>query len=192
MTLFAAVLFSHIAGAFFLFAGLSLEWLAVSHLRKTRDRAGADPWIKAVRIAPSFYAPAIGVVFFSGRYLASKVGWDQSWIFAALAALVVIGLTGIVVTRPRVNAILKIAKETPDKLSASLEQRLHDPVLLASVRFRVALVFGILLLMVTKLDGMFSLMAISGAAALGALMAGLAWRRPLLHQATTANELPAR
>jgi hypothetical protein len=187
MTVFAAVLFSHIAGAFFLFAGLSLEWLGVSYLRKSLDRAHADPWIDLVRIAPRFYEPAIGVVFFSGRYLASKVGWDQTWIIAALIALVVIGLVGAVFTRPRIRAILKTAKETPYKLSACLERLLHDPVLLASVRFRVALVFGILLLMVTKLDGMFPLMVISGAVALGTLMAGLAWRRPTLQQATTAN-----
>jgi len=120
MTVFAAVLFSHIASAFFLFAGLSLEWLAVRYLRKSLDRVQADPWIGLLRIAPMFYGPAVGVVFFSGRYLAEKVGWDQTWIFAALAALVGIGLTGIVFTRPRVNAILKIAKETPDKLSACL------------------------------------------------------------------------
>ena len=187
MTFFAAVLFSHIAGAFFLFAGLSLEWLAISYLQKSLDRVQADPWIGLIRIAPMFYGPAIGVVFLSGRYLASKVGWDQTWIFASLAALVAIGLTGIVFTRPRMNAIFKIAKETPDKFSACLEHRVHDPVLLASVRFRVALVFGILLLMVTKMDGMFSLMAISGAVALGALLAGLAWRRPVIHAATTAN-----
>ena len=187
MTFFAAVLFSHIAGAFFIFAGLSLEWLAVSYLRKSLDRVQADPWINLAKIAPMFYGPAIGVVFLSGRYLASRVGWDQTWIFAALAALVAIGLTGIVFTRPRVNAILKIAKETPDNFSACLEHRLHDPVLLASVRFRVALVFGILLLMVTKMDGTFSLIAISGAVALGALLAGLAWRRPVIHAATAAN-----
>lgn len=187
MTVFAAVLFSHIAGAFFLFAGLSLEWLAVSYLRKSLDRVQADPWMDVVRITPRFYGPSIGIVFLSGRYLAEKVGWDQTWIFAALAALIAIALTGIVFTRPRVNEIVKIAKETPDKFSACLEHRLHDPVLLASVRFRVALVFGILLLMVTKLDGMFSLVAISGAVALGALLAGLAWRRPVIHAATTAN-----
>jgi hypothetical protein len=187
MTLFAAVLFSHIAGAFFLFAGLSLEWLACSYLRKSLDRAHADPWIELVRIAPMFYGPAIGVVLFSGRYLASKVGWDQTWIVAALVALVAIGLVWAVFTRPRIRSIVKLAKDTPDRLSACLEHRLHDPVLLASVRFRVALVFGILLLMVTKLDGTFSVMAISGAVALGALMAGLAWRRPPLDQATTGN-----
>jgi len=186
MTVFAAILFSHIAGAFFLFAGLSVEWLAVSYLRKSLDRVHADSWINLAKIAPMFYGPAIGVVFLSGRYLASRVGWDQTWIFAALAALVAIGLTGIVFTRPRVNAIVKIAKETPDKFSA-LEHRLHDPVLLASVRFRVALVFGILLLMVTKMDGTFSLIAISGAVALGALLAGLAWRRPVILAATAAN-----
>jgi len=192
MTVFAAVLFSHIVGAFFLFAGLSFEWLSVSLLRKSLDRAQADPWIGLLRTAPMFYGPAIGVVFFSGRYLASKVGWDQTWIFAALAALVAIGLTGIVFTRPRVNAITKIAKETTDKLSACLERRLHDPVLLASVRFRVALVFGILLLMVTKMDGVFSLVAVSGAVAIGAVLAGLAWRRPVIHAPTTASSLPVR
>jgi len=192
MTIFAAVLFSHIAGAFFLFAGLSLEWLAVSHLRKSVDRIQADTWIALLRMAPMFYGPAIGVVFLSGRYMASKVGWDQTWIFAALAALVAIGLTGIVFTRPRMNAIIKVAKETPDRFSACLERRLHDPVLLASVRFRVALVFGILLLMVTKMDGVFSLVAVSGAVAIGAVLAGLAWWRPVIHASTTGNSLPVR
>lgn len=187
MTVFAAVLFSHIAGAVFLFAGLSFEWLTASYLRKSVDRLQADPWISLLRIAPMFYGPAIGVVFFSGRYLAEKVGWGQTWIIGALVGLVVIGLVGFVFTRPRIRAIVNLAKETPDKLSACLEHRLHDPVLLASVRFRVALFFGILLLMVTKLDGMFSLIAISGAVALGAVMAAFAWRRPTLREATTAN-----
>ena len=187
MTVYAAVLFSHIAGAFFLFAGLSLEWMAFSYLRKSLDRADAGRWIELVRIAPKFYGPAIGVVFLSGRYLASKVGWDQTWIVAALVALVAIGLVWVVFTRPRIRSIVTLSKDTPDRLPACLQHRLHDPVLLAAVRFQVALVFGILLLMVTKLDGTFSVMAISGAVALGALMAGLAWRRPPLHQATTGN-----
>jgi len=52
MTLYALILFSHVTGAFFLFAGLALEWLAVSYLRRNPDSSQTDSWIHFARIAP--------------------------------------------------------------------------------------------------------------------------------------------
>ena len=49
MTWYAAVLFSHIAGALFLFAGLALEWLAVSNSRRSLGRVQAHLWIRLLR-----------------------------------------------------------------------------------------------------------------------------------------------
>jgi uncharacterized membrane protein len=178
LTIYALILFSHIAGAFFLFAGLALEWMALSYLRRKLERVQTDSWIHLARTASRFYGPALGVVLLSGGYLAAKIGGNQGWILVSMVTLLVIGLIGSAFTGPRIRAIRKMAKENTDKISTSLESRLHDPVLLASVRLRVALVFGVVLLMVSKLNMIRSLVTIACALAVGMIVALLSWRSP--------------
>jgi len=177
MTLYALILFSHVAGAFFLFAGLALEWLAVSYLRRNLESSQADSWIHLARVAPRFYGPALGVVLFSGGYLASKMGGNQGWILVSFITLLVIGVIGVVLTGPRVRAIWKASKENTSRISTTLQNRLHHPALLASVRLRVSLVFGVVLLMVSKPSTRLSLFTIGAATALGTIAALPAWRR---------------
>jgi uncharacterized membrane protein len=187
MTLYALILFSHVAGAFFLFAGLGLEWLAVGYLRRNLDGSQTDSWIHLARVAARFYGPALGVVLFSGGYLASKMGGNQGWILVSFITLLVIGILGAVFTGPRVRAIWKVSKENPARTSAVFQNRLHDPVLLASVRLRIALVFGVVLLMVSKPSTRLSLVSIAAAAALGMIMSLPAWRRSGIQSAKSAN-----
>lgn len=176
MTLYALILFSHVAGALFLFAGLALEWLALSYLR-TLDGNQTTTWIRLVRVAPWSYGPAIGVVLFSGGYLASKIGGNQGWILISFVTLLVIGLIGAIFTMPRIRALWKASKENTDSVSTALQDRMRDPVLLASVRLRVTLMFGVLLLMVSKLNTRLSLVTIACATAVGMVVALPAWRR---------------
>lgn len=187
MTLYALILFSHIAGAFFLFAGLAFEWLAIGYLKRNLDRPQTNSWIHLVKIAPRFYGPALGIVLFSGGYLASKMGGNQGWILVSFVTLIAIGVIGAAFTGPRVRAMSKAAAENTDRISPSLQHRLHDPVLLASVRLRVALVFGIVLLMVSKVNTNLSLVTIACASALGVFAALPAWRRSAIRDAKGAN-----
>ena len=150
MTLYALILFSHVVGALFLFAGLALEWIALGYMPKSFDRGQTESWINLARVAAWSYGPAIGVVLFSGGYLASKMGGNQGWILVSFITLLAIGAIGAVFTRPRVRAIQKASKENTDRISTALENSLQNPVLVASVRLRVALVFGVVLLMVSK------------------------------------------
>ena len=190
MTLYALILFSHIFSAFFLFGGLALEWLCLNYLRKSSDRLQADSWIHWIhlaRTAPRFYGPALGVVLFSGGYLASKIGGNQGWILVSMVTLLLVGLIGAVVTGPRVRGIWKIAKEPAGRTSSPLQNSLNDPVLLTSVRLRSALVFGVLFLMVSKVDLRPSLVAIGCAAVLGLVIAIPAWRRAAVHGAKASS-----
>jgi uncharacterized membrane protein len=187
MTLYALILFSHVVGAFFLFAGLALEWLAVSQLRRKLESSQADSWIHLARVAPRVYVLALGVVLFSGGYLASKMGGNQGWILVSFITLFVIGVIGVVFTGPRVRTIWKTSKENSGRISTAFQNRLHDPVLLASVRLRVALVFGVLLLMVGKLSTRPSLVTIAAATALGMIAALPAWRRSAIQSAKSAH-----
>jgi len=187
MTLYAVILFSHVAGAFFLFAGLTLEWLAIGYLRRNLEGGQVVSWIHLLRIAPLVYGPAIGVVLFSGGYLAWKMGGDQGWIFVSFMTLLVIGVTGAVFTRPRVRALKRESDKNAVGVSTLLQTRLHDPVLVASVRLRVALVFGVVFLMVSKLNTRHSLVTIACAIALGLIFALPAWRRSEMQQARSVD-----
>jgi hypothetical protein len=187
MTLYALILFSHIAGAFFLFAGLALEWAAVSYLRKNPARVQADSSLHLAGVAPRFYGPALGVILLSGGYLGSKIdGFSQGWVLVSLVTLFFIGIIGPAFTAPRFRALLRTSGEKSPDMSAAYQNRRHDPILLASVRFRIALVLGVVLLMASKLNLRLSLVTMACAGALGILVALPAWRRsPIQHVEVT-------
>jgi Predicted integral membrane protein (DUF2269) len=177
MTFYSVLLFAHIASAFLLFAGLALEWALISFLRRNPDLAPYRAWGRLFSVAPPLYGPAIGVILLSGGYLGAQMrAWDQGWIRISFAALVFIGLISVTLTAPRARAIRKLLAAASDSTLHLLRARLQDPVLLASVRIRVALVFGVLLLMVSKVDLGPSLTVIACATALGVAVALPAWR----------------
>ena len=186
MTLYALMLFSHIVGAFFLFAGLALEWAAVSYLRKNPARVQADSSLHLAGLAPRLYGPALGVILLSGGYLGSKIdGFRQGWVLVSLVTLFFIGTIGVAFTAPRFRALLKTFREkSPDM---AYQNRRHDPILLASVRFRIALVFGVVLLMVSKMNLRLSLVTMACAAAVGILVALPAWRRSPIQRVPATN-----
>ena len=187
MTLYALVLFSHIAGAFFLFAGLALEWVAVSYLRRNHQRFQVDSSLHLAGVAPRLYGPALGVILLSGGYLGSKIdGFSQGWVLVSVVTLFFIGIIGVAFTAPRYRALLKTFEKKNEGVSSALQNR-RDPVLLASVRFRIALVFGVVLLMVSKLDLRLSLITIACAVALGILVAIPSWRRLPIERVQVPN-----
>ncbi len=115
------------------------------------------------------------------------MGGNQGWILVSFISLLVIGVIGAVFTGPRVRAILKRSRENGDRFSTDFQLRLQDPVLVASVRLRIALVFGVVLLMVSKLNTKFSVVTIAAAAALGMIAALPAWRRSAIQNAKSAD-----
>lgn len=188
MTLYAFILFSHIAGAFFLFAGLALEWAAISFLLRDPDPVQTKSWVHIAGVAPRFYGPAIGIIFLSGTYQGMRMkAWGQGWIGVALVTLFVIGSIGLALTGPRIRAAMKTLRDSPTGVSTVLRDRLHDPMLLASVRLRIVLVLGVLLLMVSKVNLPDSLVIIACATAIGMVMALSAWRRSAIRGARALN-----
>jgi hypothetical protein len=178
MSLYALILFSHVAGALFLFAGLALEWTALHFLRREVDRHEAGPWIQLAAFAPRLYGPALGLILLSGGYLTAQIsGWSQGWTRVSFPTLILIGLLGVALTSPRLRAIRKVSREDLPNLSTVLRTRLHDPILIISLRVRMALVFGVVLLMVSKVDINLSLFTIACAFALGLLISVPAWFR---------------
>ena len=178
MTTYTLILFAHVAGSFLLFAGLAVEWLGTSYLRMHLQRTHINSWIHVIRIVPWFCIPASGLVLLSGGYLASNLGWNQAWVVVSFITLLVIGLIAAIVSRPRVRAIEKLAKQGPNQVPAALERNLNDPFLLASIRLRVALLLGIFLLMMCKPDVWWSLGTVAGSVSLGLILTVSGWAEP--------------
>jgi len=186
MTLYALILFTHIAAALFLFAGLALEAAAVSYLGKNPSRAQADSSLRLAAVAPRLYGPALGVILLSGGYLASQMnGFNQAWISVSLVTLFLIGIIGAAFTAPRYRALRKTFEANTEAPTVPTGAR--DRFLIATVRFRIALVFGVVLLMASKTNLRLSLITIACAAALGILIAMPAWRRPSIQRMPVSN-----
>jgi hypothetical protein len=87
-----------------------------------------------------------------------------------------VGAIGVGVSEPRVRAIARCVGANGSPLFADAMERVNDPVLLASVRVRLALVLGVLFLMVSKVDLVATIEVLLFALAAGLVAAALLWR----------------
>jgi hypothetical protein len=176
MTFYSVLVFTHITAAFFLFGGLLLETVVIGFLRRNPDLAGFRAWGRIFSLAPRLYGPALGILLLSGGYLGAQMSaWAQGWVRVSFVTLFVIGAIGSVTSR-RFWTIRRLLDEASDASATTLPARLNDPVLIASVRMRIALVFGVLLLMVSKLPLEPSLAIMAVAAAIGVIAALTGWK----------------
>lgn len=182
MTFYALILFIHIGSAFFLFAGLILECTAFSFFRRTTEPGAIQQWIRVASFSAKVYGPAIGLIILSGGYLGSVLkAWNQAWLPASFLTLVVAGLGGAAVTAPRIRILKKTDVRPGSTLTTELKMRIQDPILIASARIRVALVLGVLLLMVSKVDLRATLLIALSALVLGFVASVPLWKqRPRL------------
>jgi chromate transport protein ChrA len=123
------------------------------------------------RIAPA----SIGVILLTGLYMMA-VSWKaRGWILAALAGLVLIALVGGLLTGVRMARVGPALGSASESLSPETASALRDPLLLTSLRVRLALTLGIAFLMTVKPSPLASAVVLALAAAVGWL-AGLARR----------------
>jgi hypothetical protein len=87
-----------------------------------------------------------------------------------------VGAIGVGMSEPRMRAIRKRMVANGTELSADTMERLHDPVLVASVRIRVALVLGILFLMVSKVNLVLTVLVLLFGLVVGLVTAAFSWR----------------
>jgi hypothetical protein len=177
MTLYALILFVHIASAFFLFAGLTLQWMAFSVLRRGAGAAHTCQWVRLAAFSARLYGPSIGLVILSGGYLGSALkAWNQAWLPGSFLALLVIGAIGVAISEPRVRALQKRMAANGAEPPGEVMERLQDPVLLASVRVRMALILGVLFLMVSKVNLVPTIVVLLLSLIAGLVIAAFSWR----------------
>jgi hypothetical protein len=99
--------------------------------------------------------------------------FELAWPKVAVGALLLIAPFGAL-TGWRLRAIRRASVETK-AINSELSSRLRDPFLKVSLSVRIALFFGILLLMLAKPDLWASTGIVAASVVLGLLLSLLAW-----------------
>jgi hypothetical protein len=172
MSIYTIVLFFHVSGAIGYFISMGTWLFSLAALR----RAQRVEQVRALAHLVGRLGPLFGIsvllLLATGLYMAITAwGLSTSWIAVALVSLILIAPLGTAFIEPRRRTIDRLAQEAPDgPLPQSLEQSIHDPILLTAVQTVTILLLGIVFLMTTKpsLIGSLIVMAV-------ALLLGLAW-----------------
>jgi hypothetical protein len=179
MSIYNIVLFLHVSGAIGYFVSIGTWLFAFSALRRAQRVEQARALTNlAGRLGPLFGISVL-LILATGLYMAVTAwGLQTGWILVALISLVLIAPLGTALIEPRRRAIDRLAQEAPDgPLPQALEQRTHDPVLLAALQTVAALLLGIVFLMTTKPALIGSLIVMAVALVLG-LASGVLVSRP--------------
>lgn len=166
MSIYSIVLFVHVIGAIGYFLGIGTWLFILVGLRQAQRVEQVRVLIHLNNLSAPFGAGSAVVLLIAGLYLALS-SWSllTGWILVALISLILIIPTTAVLTASRRSALVKqLAREAPEgALSETLKQRIHDPVLLATLQTVAALLLGIVFLMTTKpeLGGSLIVMAVA-------------------------------
>ncbi len=175
MTQYSLILFLHVAAALGLFASLSFELLSLSYLRQASELSEVRRWIDPVPRLPLVAMASILVVFFSGIFLTVRMSaFNTAWPKVTIGALLLIAPLGAV-TGKRMRVIRRNFEASTMK--PDLLRRVQDPFLKISLGIRIAVFFGIVLLMTAKPELWPSIGIVNCSVVLGLLLSLLRWRR---------------
>src|SRR5262245_55985280 len=182
MDLHRIIVFLHVTGMVGLFAALAIEGVSLRALRRAKSYEQAREWAGAWSLLVPLGVPSVLVVLASGIYLATTLGlWQFGWVEVAVPTLVLVALAGGIVG-PRRNRLRKSTETNAGALQNGLKAELRHPLLLASWRFRTALLLALVFEMTTKLDsGSVWVMA-------GVSVIGIGWGLPISRTSHATSE----
>lgn len=171
--LYRLILFAHIVAALGIFAGLTLDWLAVARLRKVATAPAARTWLGVLQISAAIGPWARMLSLAAGLYLAITAWSWEGWIGVALAGWLVLVVLGEPLTGRELREMIADANSQTGDLSDELRGRFLSPRLWLAVLVRPGLAIGIVFIMTVKPP----VVAAATAVAAGALLGLTATRR---------------
>jgi hypothetical protein len=176
--LYQLALFLHIIGGFGLIAAITAEAIGLRGLRRATSSDDAVVWLRISRGIVMRLAPAsLGLILITGLYMTATSWGPRGWILVALGSLVLLGAIGGLATGMRMARIGPAVGRAQGPLPDELRQTLRDPILLLSLRVRLAMVLGIVFLMTLKPSALASLVVMVVAMGTGLLTSQIPMRR---------------
>ncbi|HEY7982889.1 MAG TPA: hypothetical protein VID73_01895 [Ktedonobacterales bacterium] len=189
MSAYNIALFIHVSGAMGYLIAAGIRVFGMAALRRARR----VEQVRLLSAVDAWVGPLFGIslllVLIAGLYMAATAwGFATGWIDVTLVSLLLILVTASPLMESRRRAIARLAAAAPDgPIPPALEQRIHDPVLRATVRALPVLLLGIVFLMTTKPPLAGAVVAMVVALAVGLVWGALPPRRipPTSPQAPT-------
>jgi hypothetical protein len=176
--LYQLALFLHIIAAFGLIAAITVEAIGLRGLRQALQGSDAIVWLRLLRSIVMRLTPSsLGLILVTGLYLVATAWGPRGWILVALGSLVLLGVIGALGTGRRMARIGPAVGRAQGPLSDELRGMLRSPILVVSLRVRLAIVLGVVFLMTVKPSGVASLLVMALALAVGLLAGQIPTRR---------------
>jgi hypothetical protein len=172
MSIYNIVLFVHIVGAIGYFLSIGAWLFILVGLRRAQHVEEVRALVHLNNLSAPFGVVSAVALLIAGLYLAGTAwGLLTGWILVALISLILILPTTAALIAPRRSALVKqLERSAPEgKLSETLKQHIHDPILLTTLQTVAALLLGIVFLMTTKPELVGSLIVMAVALVLGLL-----------------------
>jgi hypothetical protein len=182
---YSITLFLHIVGALGFFVALGLEWISLRHIRGAVTAKEVGVWIGISNSALRLGIISMLTILASGIYMMATAWGGVGWIITALAALILVFLLSVGLTRPRMAALRRSLATAKGSLPPAFDTLANHPLLWISIQTRVSIALGIVFLMTLKPGLGGSLVAIGVAIALGFATALPVYRRERLREGST-------
>jgi hypothetical protein len=166
-TIYNLALFLHIAGVLGLFAGLTVEGIALQGLRHARTGYEARTWLGLLRPLRVIGPAALALILLPGFYLAATIDQGGGWIAPGLLGFLVIAVFGAAITGRRMLVVGPALGRAQGPLTEEPLRLARDGGLATSYATRLAIALGIVWLMTLKPDFLLSLVVLVVAAVVG-------------------------
>jgi hypothetical protein len=146
---------------------LGLEWVGMSHIRKTTIPQVIRAILKIVQSTTGFGFVSMLSTVITGIYMVlAAVGWAP-WLLVVIGALLLVIVLTRVLTAPRMAAIGQALDMDKGSVSTTFSNLLKDAILWISIQTRMAIVLGIIFLKIARPGLGGALLTIGVAIALG-------------------------
>jgi hypothetical protein len=177
MSLYFAARLLHIVGALFVFTALGVDLAGLTALGTARTTDQVRRALEAYRLNRLLGPLSLLCLLVPGIYMATAAWAWQAWIQVSFAGVILIFISGAVLTRRRLAAVAPALKGEDRPLDVELERLVRDPMLRASFVGRTFTTLAIVSLMATKPDLVTSLLVIGGAILLAIAASTSFWTR---------------
>lgn len=185
-------LFFHIVGVLLMFAGITIETLALIELSRAQTLEQARLWLRGARVSSKLFPPAVVLIFVAGAYMAATVWHGTAWIDVGLVTLLTFAIAGPRMNGKRfANAATTAFAITTGTITPELRRQLDDPTLRTSVTMMAFAALGVIFLMVVKPDWAGALVTMSVALVIGWMTATLTLHRRPTTETTQATSVAA-
>lgn len=167
MNSYSIALFLHIVGALGVFVALAQEWTGLWQIRSAILPEQVSAWMGIFKSTNQVGFPSMLTTVITGIYMVlNGLGWAP-WILVTLAALVLIIVLSVALTKPRTAAIGQALAMEKGSVSQTFHNLVNHPILWISIQTRMAIALSIILLKIAKPDLGGALLTIGVASVLG-------------------------